>query len=194
MYKGFNKDMTCRDFQYEEGKTYEEQEAKLCVTGFHACESPFDCFSYYPPGTSIYHEVDLNDATNKKGSDSKRAGKKIEIKGRLGIRGLIEAQQEYVKSNIQEVDGSENDKIAIAGDRGTATVGRLGTATAGDYGAATAGERGAATAGERGATTAGDRGAATAGDYGAVIAGERGAATAGYNGRSEEHTSELQSQ
>ena len=39
-YKGFNKNLTCRDYQYEEGKTYEEKEAKLCKSGFHACENP----------------------------------------------------------------------------------------------------------------------------------------------------------
>ena len=44
-YKGFEKDMTCRGFRYEEGKEYEENEAKVCDAGFHACEYPLDCFS-----------------------------------------------------------------------------------------------------------------------------------------------------
>lgn len=35
--KGFNKDMTCRGFQYKEGETYEEERAECCETGFHAC-------------------------------------------------------------------------------------------------------------------------------------------------------------
>ena len=57
-YKGFNKDMTCRGFQYEEGKEYKHSgEVKACKGGFHACESPLDCFGYYPPATSVYHEV-----------------------------------------------------------------------------------------------------------------------------------------
>lgn len=55
-YKGFNKDMTCRDFQYEVGKTYETDEADLCNSGFHACENPLDCFRYYSPGKSKYCE------------------------------------------------------------------------------------------------------------------------------------------
>ena len=41
-YKGFNKDMTCRGFQYEEGKEYETDKAEVCETGFHACEYPLD--------------------------------------------------------------------------------------------------------------------------------------------------------
>ena len=56
-YKGFNKDMTCRDFQYEEGKEYTTDNAKLCESGFHACEYPLDCFRYYAPGESVYHSA-----------------------------------------------------------------------------------------------------------------------------------------
>ena len=68
-YKGFDKDMKCRGFQYEEGKTYETDEAELCKSGFHACESPLDCFRYYEPAKSVYHEVEL-DATEETGDDS----------------------------------------------------------------------------------------------------------------------------
>ena len=47
-YKGFNPDMTCRGFQYEEGKKYETDKAELCNEGFHACERPLDIIQYYP--------------------------------------------------------------------------------------------------------------------------------------------------
>lgn len=57
-YKGFHKDMTCKDFQYEEGKSYHEDKAVCCETGFHACEYPLDCLSYYEPNDSVYHKVD----------------------------------------------------------------------------------------------------------------------------------------
>ena len=67
MYKGFDKDLKCRDFQYEIGKTYEEPTAELCEKGFHACEYPLDVFEYYAPGEmSRYCEVDLDDVSDKK--------------------------------------------------------------------------------------------------------------------------------
>ena len=46
-FKGFNKDLKCRGFQYEVGKSYEEEEAKICNRGFHFCENPHDVFNYY---------------------------------------------------------------------------------------------------------------------------------------------------
>ena len=39
-YKGFDKNMRCRGFQYEEGKEYTTGNAELCNSGFHACETP----------------------------------------------------------------------------------------------------------------------------------------------------------
>ena len=62
-YKGFGQDMKCRDFQFEEGKTYELPEGEkpqLCNNGFHACEAPIDCLKYYDPAHSVYHEVELD--------------------------------------------------------------------------------------------------------------------------------------
>ena len=64
-YKGFNKDMTCRGFKYEVGKEYEEEKAQACNCGFHACEYPLDCFNYYSPNESIFHEVEQNGEISK---------------------------------------------------------------------------------------------------------------------------------
>ena len=178
-YKGFNKDLQCRGFQYEPGKSYEEKGAtQLCAHGFHACESPLDVFSYYPPGNgSRYCEVELIDPTDKKDIDSKRVANKIAIGAEIGVPGLVKAHIEYVKAHTTaEYTDPER---ATAGNCGAATAGNCGAATAGNCGAATAGEYGAATAGYRGAATAGEYGAATAGNCGAATAGYRGAATAG---------------
>ena len=103
-YKGFDKDLKCRDFQYEIGKTYEEPTAELCNSGFHACEYPLDVFAYYAPGDmSRYCEVDLDDVSDKKGNDdSKRCGKKIAVKAEIGIAGLVKASVDFVMENIKD--------------------------------------------------------------------------------------------
>ena len=48
-YKVFNSDWTCRGFQYEVGKTFEEDVTPCtCNKGFHFCERASDCFMHYP--------------------------------------------------------------------------------------------------------------------------------------------------
>ena len=68
-FKGFKNDLTCRGFKYEVGETYEEENAELCNTGFHACENPIDCLRYYNPATSVYHEVELEEVSNEQDID-----------------------------------------------------------------------------------------------------------------------------
>ena len=179
-FKGFRRNMTCRDFQYEEGKEYEHKgEVKACASGFHACENPIDCFRYYDPGTSVFHEVELDGQISRDSDASKVAASHIRIGARLDVAGICKATFDYVRSRCTNEHNADPGKPATAGEYGAATAGYAGAATAGDRGAATAGDRGAATAGKYGAATAGDRGAATAGKYGAATAGDRGAATAG---------------
>ncbi len=96
-YKGLNVDMTCRGFQYEEGKTYTCNKAKLCECGFHACLNPLDCFNYYSGKDSVYHEVILEDRVNKVGDDSKVCGKKITIGRRLTIHEMFSIFNELNK-------------------------------------------------------------------------------------------------
>lgn len=87
-YKAFNADMTCRDFQYEEGKTYEiKGEPKLCKQGFHACLNLLDVFNYYRGELGkdiVVHEVELEGVSKKRhGGDSKVVAKKIIIGKRI---------------------------------------------------------------------------------------------------------------
>ena len=179
-FKGFNPDLTCRGFQFKEGETFETDKAKLCNSGFHACERPIDCFRYYTPNTAVYHEVELDGVTNEKeGDDTKRCGTRIKIGARLSVADICRLTFDYVKEHCTNENNAEAGKPATAGEYGAATAGNCGAATAGNCGAATAGYKGAATAGEYGAATAGNCGAATAGEYGAATAGNCGAATAG---------------
>lgn len=107
-YKGFNKDMTCRDFQYEEGKEYEEERAEACNCGFHACEHPLDCLGYYDPAHSVYHEVEQSGEISKRSDDTKVASTKIKIGARVSIAGLVQAAIEYTKERATESEVAHN--------------------------------------------------------------------------------------
>lgn len=125
-YKGFDKGLKCRDFQYEIGKEYEEERAEICDTGFHACENPLDVFGYYAPADSRYCEVDL-DANDQKSDDSKRVGKKISIKAEIGIAGIIKAGVEYIKDQVNWDDDKKSNTGSCSaatntGNQSAATV------------------------------------------------------------------------
>ena len=190
-FKGFDENMQCRGFKYEEGKTYHEDgEIQACYSGFHYCKYPLDVFGYYPPAKSRFCSVEGFGKMSNDTDDAKLAVSDLKIKAEIGIAGIVKAAIEYTRKRCTNRCNAEECKPATAGYRGAATAGSYGAATAGSYGAATAGDSGAATAGDSGAATAGDRGAATAGyrgaatagDSGAATAGDRGAATAGYRG------------
>lgn len=135
-YKGFDKDLKCRDFQYEVGKEYEEPKAKACESGFHACEQPLDVFNYYhPKDGSRFCVVEQSGEISKENGDSKVASSKIKIGAEIGILGLVNAQIEYVKARCTNEYNAEPGKPATAGDsgaatsRGSVTVGKNGVGT-----------------------------------------------------------------
>ena len=99
-YKGFDKDLKCRDYQYEVGREYEEKKAELCNCGFHACEAPLDTFGYYSPADSRYCAVDLDGVSDEKSDDTKRVGKKIKIGAEIGLPGIAAAHVEWVKEQV----------------------------------------------------------------------------------------------
>ena len=153
-YKGFHKDMTCRDFQYKEGGEYEEKRADVCNSGFHACEYPLDCFYYYSPNCSVYHEVEQEGEFSKRNNeDSKIASTKIKIGAQINIAGLVKAAIEYTTERVKkEADSDESHGASSAtGDYGASSA-------TGNYGASSAtGNCGASSAtGYKGASSATD--------------------------------------
>ena len=186
-YKGFHKDMTCKDFQYEEGKSYHEDKAVCCETGFHACEYPLDCLSYYEPNDSVYHEVELSGNMDKNTEDSKICATDIKVGARLSIAGLVQAAIDFTVKRVKK-EASSNDKkgaSSATGDYGASSAtgycgassatGYCGASSAtGDYGASSAtGDCGSSSAtGYKGASSAtGKLGTSSAtGDYGASSA------------------------
>lgn len=103
-YKAFNKDMTCRGFQFKEGETYTEPEAKLCKKGFHACLNPFDCWNYYDPFDSEIHEVELEDVSDERNKeDTKVVAKQIKIGAKLDLKGIINASISFFNGEMKNV-------------------------------------------------------------------------------------------
>jgi hypothetical protein len=160
VYKGTDKDMKCRGFQFDLGKEYVEEEAKLCEKGFHGCEYPLDVFAHYGPAGSRFFVADLDGVTDEREScDTKLVGTKIKLRAEIGIAGIVKAAVEYIKERAESGDNQTGDRSAATntgccsaatntGDRSAATnTGSCSAATnTGDCSAATnTGYRSAAT-------------------------------------------------
>ena len=176
-YKGFDKNLRCRGFQYEIGKSYTHKgEIKPCESGFHACEYPLSVFNYYAPANSRFAVVEAS---------GKIACEKLKIKAELSFDDLIKAAIKFTFDRAKwckgkSANGSQGAALATGYQGAASATGIRGAASAtGDQGVASAtGIRGAASAtGSCGAASAtGDQGAASATGY-------RGAASAtGYRG------------
>ena len=106
-FKGFNKDLTCRGYQYEEGKEFHTERAECCDTGFHACEYPLDCFGYYDPAHSVFHEVELSGEMDKSGDNTKVCATDIKIGARLSIAGLVKMAIDFTMNKVNKEAGSD---------------------------------------------------------------------------------------
>ncbi|EBM5663293.1 hypothetical protein D1X17_12230 [Salmonella enterica] len=118
-FKGFNKDLKCRDFQFEIGKTFHHDgKVEACGSGFHACECPFDVLSYYPPAESRYAEtISFGVTDREEEGDTKIASASITIKAELTLPQFIQRGIEWIWSKI---DKSLEQQI-MSGDWSAAT-------------------------------------------------------------------------
>ena len=126
-YKGFDKDMKCRGFQYEVSKEYETDKAKACVSGFHACENPFDVLDYYNDIEGKYCIVEQSGEIDKE--DRKQASTKIKIKAEIGFVGLFKAGIEWLKTVTKPCDMAEKssgDSAQIGSSGDSAQIGSSG--------------------------------------------------------------------
>ena len=135
-YKGFDKDMTCRGFQYESGKDYTyDGDIECCRSGFHFCENPLEVLSYYPPATSRFCEVEGSGNIDGENDDSKISVSNLHIGLEIGLSGLIQAGIKFILDKVNY----NNNKATNTGDYSAAT-------NTGDRSAATnTGDRSAAT-------------------------------------------------
>ena len=133
-YKGFDKGLCCRGFQYEVGKEYEiEGEIKCCQKGFHACESPFEVFDYYDMLTSRFCEVEQSGKIDREDDEStKVCSSKIKVKAELKLADLINIGVEWLKevtspNKIKDADTNSTGDYAKIGSSGdSAQIGSSG--------------------------------------------------------------------
>ena len=174
-YKGFDKDLKCRGFQYEIGKEYETEKAKVCECGFHACENPLDVFNYYAPANSRFCEVEQSGDIDTRGDDSKVASTKIKVCAEIRLSGIIKASVKFILDRVKQEDAATN-----TGDRSAATnTGYRSVATNTGYQsvATNTGDQSVAivSCGDSVAVAAGYKSKAKAGIGSAIVVVERGA-------------------
>lgn len=118
-FKGFDKDLKCRGFQYEIGKDYKQEgKVKCCEIGFHFCENPFNVFRYYSPSDSRYCEVEGDGNADKANDDSKIATSHIHISEEIGLNGLIKAGVKFILDKVNLKDSESTN----TGNHSAATV------------------------------------------------------------------------
>lgn len=145
-YKGFDKNMKCRGFQYEVGKEYEmDGEVKCCNQGFHACKSPMEVWDYYDMLDSRYAEVEQSGKIDAGENSTKVCSSRIKIKAELKQADIINIGVEWLKDITSpskvKADGVLNDngnrrkQIGSSGD--SAQIGSSGDSakigSSGDY-------------------------------------------------------------
>ncbi|MEN3260103.1 hypothetical protein AAH678_15345 [Sodalis endosymbiont of Spalangia cameroni] len=161
-YKGFNADLTCRDYQFEIGKTYQhEGEVEVCGSGFHACEYPLDVFASYEPASSRFAEVEVSGDIAYSARGGELVSSAITIKTELSFHQMVEHAVEWIASKIDKSAG----QVTIEGDRSAAIHTRyrsVATNTSNQSAATNTGDRSIATNNGAGsvATNTGDGSAA----------------------------------
>ena len=113
-YKGFDKNLKCRGFQYEIGKTFEEDvEPKCCERGLHFCELPLDVLSYYdysPIDGSRFAKVEALGTIDKR--EDKVATNKLRVDSELTFWDLFKLQFKLVFEKVE----TSTTKVSTSGN------------------------------------------------------------------------------
>lgn len=135
-FKGFKKDLTCRGYQFDEHRVHEEPEANCVENGFHCCENPLDCLSYYSDWkNSVYYVVEASGDLHEDGSDTKISCTKIKLMKRLSLEQFVYVSLVYMcnhpfrkwNGNVCEEQGKSRDnKFVIVRGKNPSAAGALG--------------------------------------------------------------------
>ena len=148
-YKGFDKNLCCRGFQFKVGEEYEQQGGiKCCENGFHACTNPFDVLDYYDVvGKNRFCQVEQYGIIDNNKEGTKQASSKIKIKAEIGMAGLFKAGIEWIKEKTNPIpiinetkdktDNTSGDSAKIGSSSDYAKIGSSGDSaqigSSGDY-------------------------------------------------------------
>ena len=167
-YKGFDKNLQCRGYQYEVGKEYVHKgHVSPCSGGFHACESPLAVLSYY--GVKSGNRFALVEVAGKiEREQDKLASERITIKAEIGIPSLIKAAVAWTRKAASAPTSGDSAHSATSGYSAH-------SATSGDYAnSATSGYYANSEAKGKNAVAANaGNGRARAGEGGAIFLVER---------------------
>ena len=111
-YKGFDKNLKCRGFQYEIGKEYEMSgRIACCERGFHACESPLEVFDHYDMLNSRFAKVEQSGEIDKEENTTKVCSSKIKVKAELKLADMINLGVEWIKEVTSPIKVKKDDKL-----------------------------------------------------------------------------------
>ena len=117
-YKGFDKNMKCRGFQYEVGKEYEvDGDIKCCERGFHACESPLEVWDHYDMLASRFAKVEQSGKIDKEENSTKVCSSKIKISAELKLADIINIGVEWLKDITSPSKVKADGALSDNGDR-----------------------------------------------------------------------------
>lgn len=135
-YKGFNKDLTCRGYKFNEAEVNITDEANTGKNGFHCAENPLDCLSYYPNwDKSVYYIVEARGDISEDGSDSKISCTELTLVKKLNMLDFVlESIMYMVRHPRREWNGyveseraEAEEGFAIARGKNPIAKGKLGT-------------------------------------------------------------------
>ena len=122
-YKGFDKNLQCRGFQYEVGKKFVHAGPVIqCGSGFHVCQNPLDVLDFYGIGdgnrfarVAVGGKIDRSD-------DKKWACAELTVQAELRLPDFIKAGIQWIAAACKVDDKTE----VSSGDYAT-------NASSGDY-------------------------------------------------------------
>ena len=121
LFKGTDKDGTCRGFKYNLQMEYNEESPMICERGYHACLYPLHCFYFYPPNLSRYFKGEgelfdtIDDSKNIDDSDGKYVFKKLTLKKEIrSVKELVQYCKDVICENEEKIYGiTDTDNINI---------------------------------------------------------------------------------